>query len=42
MKWYVNFISIWTGEQICRCFEENEEEARFFATQVNGKVYYGY
>ncbi len=42
MKWYVYFRSSYYGRRICHCFEQNEKEARWFAEQVNGELYYGY
>ena len=41
MKYYVYFIDEHRIER-CNCFEENKEEAKHFASLVNGRVHYGY
>lgn len=37
MKWYVYFVNRF-GRKDIHCFEDNEEEARHFASLVNGIV----
>lgn len=41
MKYYVYFID-GHGIERCNCFEEDEEQAKHFASLVNGRIYYGY
>lgn len=38
--WYVYFFS--NGVQKCICFEDDEQQARFFASQVNGRLMHGH
>lgn len=38
MKYYVYFVK--NGTMICHCFEQEKEEAEWFAKQVNGEVRY--
>lgn len=38
MKWYVYFLK--NGIRTCHCFEEDEQQARHFASLVNGEVVY--
>ena len=40
MKWYVNFYK--NGVLICHCFEDDEKQAKHFASLVNGTVYRGW
>lgn len=38
-KWYVNFYN--NGVLISHCFEDDEKQAKHFASLVNGTVYRG-
>ena len=37
MKWYVNFYR--NGAKISHCFEDDEKQAKHFASLVNGTAY---
>lgn len=39
MKWYVYFTD-YRGIYRCHCFEDDEQQARHFASLVNGEVTY--
>lgn len=39
--WYVYYFGS-KGAEKCSCFEDNEQQARFFASQVNGRLKHGY
>lgn len=39
-KWYVNFYK--NGVLISHCFEDDEKQAKHFASLVNGTVYRGW
>lgn len=41
MKWYVYFTNRY-GRKVCHCFENDEPQARHFASLVNGDVRYCY
>ena len=36
--WYVYFISLYTRQKTCLCFEDDENQARHFANLVGGIV----
>lgn len=36
-KWFVYFLGR-HGEKLCHCFEDDERQARHFASLVNGEV----
>lgn len=37
IKWYVDYIDR-HGAKCCSCFEDEEQQARHFASLVNGKL----
>lgn len=39
--WYVYYFDK-TGVRRCSCFEDDEQQARFFASQVNGSLMHGH
>ena len=40
MKWYVYFLK--NGKTVCHCFEQDEKQARHFASLVNGRIEHEY
>lgn len=41
MKWYVYYTNLF-GKRTCECFENDESQAKHFASLVNGEVKYCY